>query len=282
MSEDRQRPLVRNTPQFRGNDQERFVLGRDGRDERSEKFWRQAALYSFPYHWLPTDQENRWQVGRHIAYGIEYLAVLEVVRHLVRNAAPTRVLDFGCGDGRLSFELLSAGVPRVLGLDLVEEAVGFARSFCASFGARCDFSSTPIAQLRSGPFDVVVAMEVLEHIPSTELSQILPEISRRLTTEGRFIVSVPTENLPLNPKHERHYSLMSLTRQLAPHFTVDEVRFVHRLGREARYLRSMFVNRYFMLTNVRFLRLLTRWYRSRLLTADAASGAHLVVSCVKS
>ncbi len=109
-----------------------------------------------------------------------------------------RVLDVGCGNGRLAL-LLDRERPGVqyVGLDAIPELVEIARRQCerlTSIGAR--FHQVDIA--RSGwhrdvpgaPFDRVLLLAVLHHIPGwTTRAQALQESAALLAPDGRLILS---------------------------------------------------------------------------------------------
>lgn len=83
-----------------------------------------------------------------------------------------RVLDFGCGHGALSVRIAQAGAAEVLGIDLDEQRIAFARrhvnrSFPECSG-RVQFDSANIAHLpHRGHFDVVVSKDTFEHVDDT-------------------------------------------------------------------------------------------------------------------
>lgn len=246
-----------------------------------ERFNLQADLYEFPYHWLPQDSAGVWHIGRDLPWGFEYLAVVQNVVAEAVLPQPARVLDFGCGDGRLTHELLRQGVAAVVGIDLVERAILFARAFNSAYQDRCSFLCGDIQNLDEGQFDVIVAMETLEHIPDSNMHAVLDALWKRLVPEGRFVISVPTTNIPLNPKHERHYSLEDLRDQLDPFFEVAEVKYVHRVGAQDALIRRLIINRLFRLESRVVRRQVTRYYLKRLSIGDASNAGHLVARCRK-
>jgi SAM-dependent methyltransferase len=90
----------------------------------------QEQQYLFPYHHPPhADESGVWEVARTLWWGYGYLAVLEVVLGELLRHRPKRVLDFGCGDGRLLCELKRIGIPEIAGVDLSDRALFFARGF---------------------------------------------------------------------------------------------------------------------------------------------------------
>ena len=109
-----------------------------------------------------------------------------------------RVLDLGCGFGRHAFEAFRRGA-HVVAVDRaraeVEQVAGMFRAMVTAGEAspggsacavRADLLALPFA---AAAFDVVVASEVLEHIPADEMA--LAEIARVVRPGGRVAVTVP-------------------------------------------------------------------------------------------
>lgn len=243
----------------------------------------QNSQYSIPYHYLPWEQNGIWQVGRFLWWGFEYLAVLSTVLELVgksiqHDGRQVKVLDFGCGDGRLIVELLARypSLAIVVGVDISERALAFARA--ATWGdQRVDFfSDVATAIQRIGHFDVAIAMEVLEHIPPEDLHGIVAQLYNTLTEGGWLIVSAPTTNIPLNRKHYQHFTLQTLTQFLSNHFSLQDVHYVHRVGVFAECIRRAVVNRFFVANSKTWLRVCTWLYNRFVRMADERTGAHMI------
>jgi SAM-dependent methyltransferase len=109
-----------------------------------------------------------------------------------------RLLDLGCGAGRHTFEALRRGAA-VTAVDLnatVLAEVGMMAEAMIAEGQTAPGAS--FAAIRSdalhlpfddGAFDVVVASEVLEHIPDDGAA--MKEINRVLAEDGQLVVTVP-------------------------------------------------------------------------------------------
>jgi SAM-dependent methyltransferase len=80
-------------------------------------------------------------------------------------------------------------------------------------------------------FDLVVSVEVLEHVEEDEL--FVSEVARVLKSGGRFLMTTPNgdwvENK--NPDHKRHYRKAQLERLLAGHFDSVSVDYAIAGGR---------------------------------------------------
>jgi 2-polyprenyl-3-methyl-5-hydroxy-6-metoxy-1,4-benzoquinol methylase len=155
---------------------------------------------------------------------------------LFDRAKPTSLLDVGCGEGLLVHrwaERLRDG--RVVGIDLQEESIqaGWAERQAPNLEDRVmQADSLPFA---ANEFDLVSAIEVLEHLPDPE--QTLSEMAR--CAARHLLVSVPHEPLwrALNmargayipqlgntPGHLNHWSKRSFVRLLMRHGDIVEVR----------------------------------------------------------
>jgi 2-polyprenyl-3-methyl-5-hydroxy-6-metoxy-1,4-benzoquinol methylase len=155
---------------------------------------------------------------------------------LFDRAKPTSLLDVGCGEGLLVHrwaERLRDG--RVVGIDLQEESIqaGWAERQAPNLEYRVmQADSLPFA---ADEFDLVSAIEVLEHLPDPE--QTLSEMAR--CAARHLLVSVPHEPLwrALNmargayipqlgntPGHLNHWSKRSFVRLLSRYGEIVEVR----------------------------------------------------------
>ena len=90
---------------------------------------------------------------------------------------------------------------------------------------------------------MVTAIETLEHIADEELPLVLTTLCKKLDKEGCLIISVPTLNVPLNPKHHRHYSIEELDTQIEGLFKVEKTLYIHRHHWFSAILRRMVHNR---------------------------------------
>jgi 2-polyprenyl-6-hydroxyphenyl methylase/3-demethylubiquinone-9 3-methyltransferase len=112
------------------------------------------------------------------------------VLELAADSGPgARVLDIGCGNGRLAGALIENGY-RVVGVDLSEQGIRIARARYP--GAR--FEVMPAdeevrARLGERPFDLVVSTELIEHLYAPQ--PFLRGCFDAVRPGGRLIVSTP-------------------------------------------------------------------------------------------
>jgi SAM-dependent methyltransferase len=110
-------------------------------------------------------------------------------RFLLDNVSPgDRALDLGCGDGRWTVELASAGA-RPIGVDIARAAIERARTTHPGH----DFRLAPIEgplPLDDNAFELVWASEVIEHVADT--ARWLSEVRRVLRPAGRLLLTTPS------------------------------------------------------------------------------------------
>ena len=179
------------------------------KDLQSDKFMRQESQYVYPYHYIPHfDQEGYGRRSRMLTWGYDYLCYMKHTAELVRKLRPESVLDVGCGMGRF-LGLLNGSIPTRVGVDLSRRAIEFAKLFDTNSAYYC----IDPAELDT-TFDVVVAIQVLEHVPEADVAKFINTLSDKARSNGSVIVVVPTTNIKLNPKHYRHYNIDVFRKEL--------------------------------------------------------------------
>lgn len=155
---------------------------------------------------------------------------------LFSSTEPRSLLDVGCGEGVLTHRWATALAPRrVVGIDLDDPQIA------AEWARRPAPNLTYLAQraenlpFGDGEFDLVTAIEVLEHVPDP--AHTIAEMAR--CAERHVLVSVPHEplwravnmargaylrQLGNTPGHINHFSRPAITALCARHGEVIEVR----------------------------------------------------------
>lgn len=80
----------------------------------------------------------------------------------------SKAVDIGCGGGILAESMAKAGA-KVTGIDMAEGPLAVARLHQAESGTDVDYlrsTAEELAEERSGQYDVVTCLEMLEHVPS--------------------------------------------------------------------------------------------------------------------
>ena len=136
------------------------------------------------------------------------------------SLAGKRILDFGCGSGRLYFGLTQRSEPSsYLGADIRSDSIVWARRHIASANPRFSFRQIDIQHDRYNPggtlnndawrdavrqqFDVIYSYSVLSHLAENEAHTVLSMFAERLPVDGWLFVTAfvaeQAENVVINP-----------------------------------------------------------------------------------
>ncbi len=106
----------------------------------------------------------------------------------VKPLAGKRALDVGCGAGLLCEPLTRLGA-EVTGIDAAAENVEAAKAHAVAMGLAIDYRAGDVARLGLTGFDLVTAMEVIEHV--SDKSAFLAALAAALAPGGLLILSTP-------------------------------------------------------------------------------------------
>jgi len=155
------------------------------------------------------------------------------LRDLLSQAQADSVLEVGCGEGYIQELLGDFGISTQVAFDIDYPIVVDARQKVPTstyFVANAEAIPVP-----SKSFDLSMAIEVLEHVPSPD--KVLAEMKR--VTRKYCIVSVPREpiwrvlnlargkywgSIGNTPGHIQHWSTGGFIRQVEKHFEIIAVR----------------------------------------------------------
>ena len=129
--------------------------------------------------------------------------------------APANVIEIGCGNGNMSYQLARSG-HRVIGIDVSEESVRTAREQfqCENLEFRC-MAAEEITPDRK--FDVILCSEVLEHL--YEPLPVLKTISGMMHAGSILILTVPNGKGPRERLITKPVQRMRSNNNLAWKFT---------------------------------------------------------------
>lgn len=163
----------------------------------------------------------------------EHLSRYQFVASIVEGR---RVLDVACGSGYGSSFLKRSGASLVVGVDISETAVSYAKKDSTEPSlafVRADAESLPFANRQ---FDVVVTFETIEHLASPD--RFLRECARVLRMGGTIVCSTPFRLAsrpswvvkPRNRHHVREYTFSELETLLGESFEAIDRYGQHDLG----------------------------------------------------
>ncbi|HQX15789.1 MAG TPA: class I SAM-dependent methyltransferase [Anaerolineales bacterium] len=115
------------------------------------------------------------------------------MKHIEKSAPYENILDFGCGSG-VMLPFLSQQSKHVTAIDIdlhpleqIKQHIPLTANVQV-----LDANQTPISSLPPKSFDLINALDVLEHVQ--DLSQTLLQLMNLLKPNGQLVVSGPTEN----------------------------------------------------------------------------------------
>lgn len=170
--------------------------------------WNRRQKEPQPLVWTPERVQRFWD-GVRVTRLTEFnfsrqagRALVLAIEHLLPPAG--RVLDFGAGDGDLMALLLERGY-RVAGYEPSSTRKAALRS---RFAGVEGFEGV-VDHLDEGQFDVVLMVEVIEHVLDGELDAVLQRLAAVTKSGGTLIVTTPNnEDLALGMSYDPLTNIM--------------------------------------------------------------------------
>lgn len=136
-----------------------------------------------------------WPLHRLNALRVPFItgAVVDHFRreHGARALAGLSILDIGCGAGLLSEAMARAGA-RVTGVDPAARNIEIARAHADAGALDIEYLAGSVEQIAGRRFDVVLNMEVVEHVP--DLGAFMQACGRCVDAGGMQVVSTINRN----------------------------------------------------------------------------------------
>lgn len=129
-----------------------------------------------------------------------------------------KIADLGCGYGRLLYFLKEQGYTNIFGVDISSDQVAIARQVVSNVdeGDVLDWLKD-----RSYQFDLVIALDLIEHLTREEALQFLDLCYKSIKNGGRLIMQTPNADSPFGSQifhgdttHEWAYNVNQLSRLL--------------------------------------------------------------------
>lgn len=220
--------------------------------------------YFTPYHWVIKENDFFYS-------GVMYFGYLKIISEIITqlNLNGKSHLDVGCGDGRGTSYFHTNNNLISKGIDLSDRAISFAKLM--NEGNNIQFSTENLFDIDT-KYDLITAVEVLEHIEINVIEDFTKKIYETVNDCGYFIFSVPSVNIPtsLHRGHVQHFNkenLVSLLKNAG--FTQVETLFQHNMNFSffltknpiVKIIYSLIKNRYYTLNALQGL--LSRAYYMR-------------------
>lgn len=145
------------------------------------------------------EERNWWYRGRRA------LVSKWVARHARQRGRRLRILDVACATG-MSFRFLSQ-YGDIRGIDISEETIRLCKTRGIDRIVRCDAMKLPF---RDGSFDLVLALDALEHFPDDALA--IREIRRVARPDALVLVTVPAYMFLWSPHDVAFHHFRRYTR----------------------------------------------------------------------
>lgn len=142
-----------------------------------------------------------------------------------------RILDLGCGDGRVTRTIFSSkgsswndsGACTLVGIDPdVEDSAIARKSGLYEKVHTCSANAIPE---KNDSFDFCFANSVIEHIP--DIDEVLAEISRVLKPNGKFVLTVPSTDFDRLMKTSRFWAEKFSRGNLEEYSKMIDARLAH-------------------------------------------------------
>lgn len=151
---------------------------------------------------------NRWRKGR-VLFSYPQREIYEAV---ARESVDRIVCDVGSGPG-LGTAILAREAQSVTGIEIVSRGYVFAKKCFPLKNVRFLCGDIKDSPLPNADFDVVVAIEIIEHVK--DYSKVLSQLCRILKDSGTLYISTPNRNSrggalsegpPRNIRHVREWT----------------------------------------------------------------------------
>jgi len=187
-------------------------VGQHPAESREGRDWDDLAQVDPLWAVLSVDgkRNGRWDLDEFFATGeAEVEQILATATQLGRPARRGLALDFGCGVGRLT-RALAQRFDETVGVDVSERMLEQARRLNAD---ATNVTFTSGEEPPAGPFDLVVANLVLQHLPTRALARVyIRRLIEAAAPDGLIVFQLPTNlSLPqrIQPRRRLYAALRS-------------------------------------------------------------------------
>ncbi len=216
--------------------------------KKKDKFLAQDNLYNFPYHYLPEKIGEKVIKPFRVYYWLyDYFLLHEFFRKKLSDFKGLKILDFGCGDGKLINSLKQNMENELFGYEISTKASSFFKAFNPEVNL---IQNEKDLNKFENFFDVITFSEVIEHIKDEEVDIVVNKIDKILKKKGFLIVTAPHENIPVHKKHYRHYNFQNLINHFPNEkYELVEKKFLFKSSLLKTLVRKVFFNRFYLLNS---------------------------------
>jgi 2-polyprenyl-3-methyl-5-hydroxy-6-metoxy-1,4-benzoquinol methylase len=154
----------------------------------------------------------------------EHFPRYTLAAHLAKGA---RVLDFGCGTG-YGTALLAEVAESVVGMDIAEAAIKWARETHRNPKLGFDLRSDLGRGFQQGSFDLVTCFEMIEHVSHEMQLETVRSIAHLLAPGGKLLISTPDPKFTA-PYGDNPYHIHEMTEPEFMELLRESFRYVTML-----------------------------------------------------
>ncbi len=227
----------------------------------------QEEEYDFPYHHLV--EIDPFSESKHLFWGYQYSAYIEKIIETLRKFDFKSLIEIGCGDGRVIKEVeKNFKGRRLMGIDYSEKSLRFAKAFSPAI---------TFDKNTNDKFDGFILIEVLEHINPTEMNSFLGSINGKLEPGAFGIITTPSDNIPVNPKHYQHFNKISVKDTLKEYFDIVSLEYISGKGVGPNFIQKFLANRFFILNYSPLKKYLYGLYTRKYFMASEKNSSQLFI-----
>ena len=133
----------------------------------------------------------------------------------------TKILEIGCGHGALIYYAKKMGYNHLEGIDASLEQVEEARKLGLGDSIRQEDLMETLSKSADKAYNIIVALDVIEHMTKSELLDLVEELHRVLCSGGKLILHMPNAASPFFGRvrygdytHEQAFTQSSLSQLL--------------------------------------------------------------------
>lgn len=116
--------------------------------------------------------------------------IRKTIRRFIPEREDLRIVDLGCGHGDFVYHLTELGYENVEGVDVSTEQIQLAHRLGVE-NVVCDDIEAYLRGQATGSVDIVLLIDVIEHMQRQELFDLMDEVVRVLDSGGQCLVHVP-------------------------------------------------------------------------------------------
>lgn len=239
----------------------------------------QEDKYNFPYHYVPTNNNDNFRQTYNVKWGYEYVSYINFVISELKKIKFNSLVDVGCGDGRF-INKLNKDIPNkyLLGIDYSENAISLAKAM----NSNLDFVCADITENDfNNKYDAMTLIETLEHIPLDSVDNFIKSISKLIKQNGYLIITVPSDNCGLDSHHFQNFNKKLLESYLNKYFKIENLYFLNKFSRTVTMISKILTNKYFILNNRYLLNKIFKFYYRNCLITDNKNARRICAVCKK-